>query len=109
MDGLWDWPRTLLTVKEIQQILGILEYQRPFIKDFAALAWPLTALATPCTYEHPGTPWEKYNCVIHPIYIMIPAGPVRDQFFAPAPYIHFAINPLTGEPEILGTVLAGQT
>jgi hypothetical protein len=44
MDGLREWPRTLSTVKEVRQVLGVLGYQRPFIKDFAALAQPLTAL-----------------------------------------------------------------
>jgi hypothetical protein len=38
MDGLREWPRTLSTVKEVRQVLGVLGYQRPFIKDFAALA-----------------------------------------------------------------------
>jgi hypothetical protein len=44
MDGLREWPRTLSTVKEVRQVLGVLGYQRPFIKDFAALARPLTTL-----------------------------------------------------------------
>jgi hypothetical protein len=44
MDRLREWPRTLSMVKEVRQVLGILGYQRPFIKDFAALARPLTAL-----------------------------------------------------------------
>ena len=30
-DGLHNWPRTLNTVKEVQSILGVLGYQRPFI------------------------------------------------------------------------------
>jgi hypothetical protein len=38
MDSLHEWPRTLSTVKEVRQVLGVLGYQRPFIKDFAALA-----------------------------------------------------------------------
>jgi hypothetical protein len=44
MDGLREWPRTLSTIKEVCQVLGVLGYQRPFIKDFATLARPLTAL-----------------------------------------------------------------
>jgi hypothetical protein len=44
MDGLREWPRTLSTVKEVRQVLDVLGYQRPFIKDFAALTRPLTAL-----------------------------------------------------------------
>ena len=44
ISGLRDWPCTLKTVKEVQQVLGVLGYQRPFIRDFAKLACPLTAL-----------------------------------------------------------------
>src|SRR6266850_870571 len=44
MDGLHNWPRTLSTVKEIRQVLGVLGYQRPFIQNFAEIARPLTQL-----------------------------------------------------------------
>jgi len=37
MDGLCNWPRTLSTVKEICQVLGVLGYQRPFIQNFAEI------------------------------------------------------------------------
>jgi len=37
MDGLRNWPRTLSTVKEICQVLGVLGYQRPFIQNFAKI------------------------------------------------------------------------
>ena len=42
--GLREWPRKLKTVKEVRQALGILGYQRPFIRGFAKLAKPLTEL-----------------------------------------------------------------
>jgi hypothetical protein len=58
--------------------------------------------------NHPGAPWEKYNPCIHPRYIMIPAGPEGERIFDTAKYIRFAIHPLTGEPEILGTNGHGQ-
>lgn len=37
------WPRTLPSAKEVQQILGVLGYQRPLIREFARLARPLIA------------------------------------------------------------------
>ena len=43
-DGLHSWPRTLSTVKEVQSMLGVLGYQRPFIPHYADVARPLTAL-----------------------------------------------------------------
>jgi hypothetical protein len=44
ISGLRSWPRTLKTVKEVRQVLGVLGYQQPFIRDLAKLARPLTAL-----------------------------------------------------------------
>ena len=43
-DGLHNWPRTLSTVKEVQSVLGVLGYQRPFIPHYADIARLLTAL-----------------------------------------------------------------
>ena len=42
--GIAKWPRILKSVKEVRQALGVLGYQRPFIKGFAHLARPLTEL-----------------------------------------------------------------
>ena len=42
--GIAKWPRILKSVKEVRQALGVLGYQRPFIKGFAHLAHPLTEL-----------------------------------------------------------------
>jgi hypothetical protein len=39
--GLKDWPRQLKNVHEVRQILGLLGYQRPFIRGFAQIAKPL--------------------------------------------------------------------
>ena len=43
-DGLHNWPRTLLTVKEVRSVLGVLGYQCPFIPHYANIARPLMAL-----------------------------------------------------------------
>ena len=42
--GLKNWPCKLKNVKQVCSILGILGYQRPFIRGFAKLARPLTEL-----------------------------------------------------------------
>ena len=36
--GISEWPTTLQMVKQVQQTLGVLGYQCPFIRNFAALA-----------------------------------------------------------------------
>ena len=43
-DSLCDWPRTLMKVKDVRSILGVLGYQRPFIPNYADIAKPLTEL-----------------------------------------------------------------
>ena len=35
---IWDWPRRLKDVKQVWSTLGVLGYQQPFIKNFAAIA-----------------------------------------------------------------------
>jgi hypothetical protein len=40
-NGLKEWPRKLKNVREVRQILGLLGYQRPFIRGFAHIAKPL--------------------------------------------------------------------
>ena len=42
--GLVAWPCVLKTVKQLQSTLGVLGYQRPFIKGFTAIARLLTDL-----------------------------------------------------------------
>ncbi len=44
LTGLYDWPCTLMNVKEVRKVLGVLRYQWPFILNFAAFARPLTNL-----------------------------------------------------------------
>ena len=39
--GIRDWPCQLKDVKQVQSTLGVLGYQRPFIKNFAVIAQPL--------------------------------------------------------------------
>ena len=39
--GISDWPRILHSQKQVRQILGVLGYQRAFIKNYAHLAHPL--------------------------------------------------------------------
>jgi RNase H-like domain found in reverse transcriptase/Reverse transcriptase (RNA-dependent DNA polymerase) len=43
-DGPKSWPRQLSMVKQVRSMLGVLGYQRPFIKGYAHLARPLTDL-----------------------------------------------------------------
>jgi RNase H-like domain found in reverse transcriptase/Reverse transcriptase (RNA-dependent DNA polymerase) len=43
-NGLAAWPRRLTSVKQVCSTLGVLGYQRPFIRGFAQLARPLTQL-----------------------------------------------------------------
>lgn len=39
--GTWEWPWQLKDVKQVRSTLGVLGYQRPFIKNFAAISRPL--------------------------------------------------------------------
>jgi RNase H-like domain found in reverse transcriptase/Integrase zinc binding domain/Reverse transcriptase (RNA-dependent DNA polymerase) len=43
-NGLAAWPRRLTSVKQVRSTLGVLGYQRPFIRGFVQLARPLTQL-----------------------------------------------------------------
>jgi hypothetical protein len=42
--GIAEWPRELKSIKEVRSTLGVLGYQRPFIRGFAHIAKPLTQL-----------------------------------------------------------------
>ena len=42
--GVRDWPETLHSVKDVRSVLGVLGFQRPFIRNFAHIAKPLTDL-----------------------------------------------------------------
>ena len=42
--GIKEWPRQLKDIKQVRSTLGVLGYQRPFIKNFAAIARPLRNL-----------------------------------------------------------------
>jgi hypothetical protein len=44
ISGITNWPRTLHSVKEVQQIMGVLGYQQAFIQDYAKIAKPLNDL-----------------------------------------------------------------
>ena len=39
--GIAEWPQKLKNVKEVKSTLGVLGYQRPFIKNFATITRPL--------------------------------------------------------------------
>jgi hypothetical protein len=41
VQGIAEWPRELKNVKDVRSTLGILGYQRPFIRDFAKITKPL--------------------------------------------------------------------
>ena len=41
MAGIRDWPHRLKDVKQVRSTLGVLGYQRPFIRNFAKIAQPL--------------------------------------------------------------------
>jgi len=56
--GLNQWPRTLKTVKQVRQILGLLGYQRAFIRGFAQLARPLHDL----TKQGVKFQWNEEHC-----------------------------------------------
>jgi hypothetical protein len=43
-NGLAAWPRQLTSVRQVRSTLGVLGYQRPFIRGFAHLVRPLTQL-----------------------------------------------------------------
>src|SRR5579863_6776965 len=51
--GIKEYDKTLKLVKEVQKFLGMVRYQRPFIRDFAKLAKPLTDL----TKKNPNFEW----------------------------------------------------
>jgi hypothetical protein len=42
--GILEWPHTLTSVKQVRKTLGILGYQRPFIRGFAQITRPITEL-----------------------------------------------------------------
>jgi hypothetical protein len=44
MKGLAEWPRELKNIHDVRQVLGLLGYQRPFIRGFSEIARPLTNL-----------------------------------------------------------------
>ncbi len=44
IEGISHWPRDLKNLKQVRSTLGVLGYQRPFIRDYATLARPLTNL-----------------------------------------------------------------
>src|SRR5260221_75984 len=50
IDGIRDWPEDLHSKKEVRQFLGVIGYQRPFIRDFAKKAIGITKLLK-------DTPW----------------------------------------------------
>src|SRR6266850_4274854 len=50
--GISEWPRTLMSVRQVRKTMGVLGYQRPFIPGFAAIAKPIIELTKK------GTPFE---------------------------------------------------
>ena len=44
IDGIKDWPWELKNLKEVRSTLGVLGYQRPFVRGYANLVKPITNL-----------------------------------------------------------------
>jgi hypothetical protein len=44
LGGITDWPRELHNIKDIRSMLGVLGFQRLFIKNFSTIAKPITDL-----------------------------------------------------------------
>jgi len=81
--GLADWPRQLHNVKELWHTLGILGYQRPFIRGYAQLAKPLIDL----TWKEITFKWKEHHTealdkLIHMVTTALVLGcPNLDQQF----------------------------
>ena len=75
-DSIWDWPRILKTVKEVHSVLGVLGYQRPFIPNYADIAWPLTELTKK---DHPFSWTSECKTTLDTLISAILANPTLCQ------------------------------
>jgi hypothetical protein len=57
IEAIKKWPRPR-TVREVRSFVGLASYYRRFVKNFAAVAAPLTALMTPAVEKSAHLPWE---------------------------------------------------
>jgi hypothetical protein len=56
IEAIKKWPRPR-TVREVRSFVGLASYYRRFVKNFAAVAAPLTALMTPAVEKSAHLPW----------------------------------------------------
>jgi len=103
--GLANWPRKLCNLKELRWTLGILGYQQPFIRGYAALARPLTELtkkAVPFIWE------ERHTEVLNQLIQKVTTVPVlacpnlEQQFFLEVNASSFALEAMLFQKEESG-------
>ena len=103
--GLAEWPRRLQNVKEVHWTLGILGYQRPFIRGYVDLARPLTELTKK------GVPfkWEdKHQDSLDQLIRKVTTTPVlacpnpERQFFLKANVLSFTLGAVLFQKEGMG-------
>ena len=58
--------------------------------------------------NYPGEPWIHYDPHHHSNHIYVPASNTDDEIHTRAMYVKFAVDGLTGEPMIYGTMGKGQ-
>ena len=75
-DGLHNWPRTLLTVKEVRSVLSVLGYQQPFIPHYADIAKPLTTLTKK---DHPFVWTPECQKALDTLIDAVTSGPMLAQ------------------------------
>jgi len=73
VQGISEWPQDLKNIKEVRSTLGVLGYQRPFIKGFAVIAKPLHDLTKKGTVFH----WtDKCRQALNKLIEIVTTGPV---------------------------------
>jgi hypothetical protein len=82
--GLRDWPRHLKNLKEVRSTLGILGFLRPFIKNFAHIARPITDLLKKDVPFHWG---EEQRSALNQLIGIVTSDPVLKQPDTQKPFI----------------------
>ena len=103
--GLVEWLCKLCNLKELRQTLGILGYQRPFIRGYASMARPLTELTkkeVPFIWE------EKHTEALNQLIQKVTTAPVLacldlgQQFFLEVDALSFALGAVLFQKEDIG-------